>query len=136
MGGMNGDIGRWLSLASLLMGPGLLVIGLLTMAISRSRRARRVHTKAQVTGYKSGSVGGESTRHPQVEFRTADGRTVTGDQRVSVDIGWYPSGGVDIWYDPAEPQRFTSRRGWWDSPGMLLVIVGGVFTVVCVVLFH
>lgn len=137
MGGTNSHIGLWLALVAIVLGPGLLLAGLLGVAIGRSRRAGRVHTTGEVISYSLGYVGasGDATMHPQVRFQTADGRVVTGAQRVSVDIGWYPSGGVDVWYDASDPQRFTTSRGWWDSPGALLAIVGGVLTVVVAVLF-
>ena len=114
---------------ALLAGPGLLVLGLIGLLARSRRRSRWVRTTGAVTDYSHTWAGGtDSVSSPGVEFRTADGQMVRGRQQFAVDVGWYPTGDVQVWYDPRDPQRFSSSRGWWDGVPVLLVIVGTVFT--------
>lgn len=132
----NDNIGTWFVIVFVVLGPGILLLGVLALVLRARRRSRWVHTRGEVIDYTNvyaGRTMDASTMHPNLRFRASDGRLIEGRQKVAIDIGWYPTGTIQVWYDPQDPQRFVSSRGWWDSPGLLMVVFGGAVTLIGVV---
>lgn len=112
-----------------LVGAVLLVLGL-SMAVRRSRRRRDwTRTRGNVAGWRHSTVGSvdvsRSTSVPQVTFTTAEGREVTASLGYGVDLGIYPTGGeVDVWYDPADPERVQANVMGTGCVPYALVLLG------------
>lgn len=118
----------------LVLGPGLLCLGLLVLAVTARRRAQWVRTTGAVVGRQLGGTDGNT---PVIRFTTQGGRVVEGPQLPSVDIGIYPSGDATVWYDPTRPERFSAQVAWFDRPGLVLLAFATIFSVMAlVVLTH
>lgn len=109
------------------------LVGLVTvvagviLAVHRARRRRQwTRTRGTVTGWRHTMTGAENggISVPEVSFRTADGREVTASLPYGVNVGIYPTGGeVDVWYDPADPQRVQANvMGTGCLPYFLMVL--------------
>ena len=108
-----------------LVGLVVALIGVILAAHRARRRRQWTRTRGTVAGWRHtamGMDGGVSV--PQVSFRTADGREVTASLPYGVNVGIYPTGGeVDVWYDPADPQRVQANvMGTGCLPYVLIVL--------------
>jgi hypothetical protein len=92
-------------------------------------------TTAMVTGLRQGSSGGRPTYCLEVEFTTASGETVQADPDECSFPARYKTGdSLEVYYDPANPQRTSVKGGVAQTVGttflVMFGIVGGVFALI------
>ena len=108
-----------------------LVAGIAVALRQASRRRSWTRTEGTIVGFNH---SGESSL-PRVRFVADDGEVVEGEQNGAFDIGVYlPGGTVPVWYDPANPERFTARVRGSHASWTILVVIGVVMTLVGVLL--
>jgi hypothetical protein len=88
-----------------------------------------------VTSLRQGSSGGRTTYCPEVEFTTASGETVqAGLDECSMPAIYKTGDTIELYYDPANPQRTSIKGGVAQTVGtaflVMFGIVGGVFALI------
>lgn len=101
------------------LGPLVLVSALLHWVAGRSARKKLVKVTGRIGGWDhSGGVS-----NPIVEFLTRDGQPVQHRLAAAWDFGIYREKPVPVWYDPADPSRFSTEISFAGKPGLLLFLV-------------
>lgn len=104
----------------LAIGPLLFIGGVVHFVVARSIRGGRTKVTGAIVGWRH-SGGGTNVSTPTVQFTTRDGREVTRTLNGSVDIGIYREKPVPVWYDPEDPERFSTETTFLGKPGVFLI---------------
>ena len=86
-------------------------------------------TTATVTGLRQGSSGGRTTYCPEVEFTTASGETVqAGLDECSMPAAYETGDPIELYYDPASPQRTSVKGGVAQTVGTAFLVMFGIMS--------
>lgn len=118
-----------------LIGPLVMAVGIaLMLRGSRRQFEERTRVDGRVLRWDHKKVygrmpGAELRSLPVVAFTTPDGREIEAMPPYAADRGIYRTGqGVEVFYDPADPEDVRIRLGWLDRPWAMLVVAGGALT--------
>lgn len=102
------------------IGPLLFIGGVVHLLVARSIRGRRTKVTGAIIGWNH-SGAGTNVSTPTVQFTTRDGQEITRNLSGSVDIGIYREKPVPVWYDPDNPERFSTETPFLGKPGVFLI---------------
>lgn len=127
---MSPGVGVGIALMPLLIGLIFVGVGIGMLRTQRRNRSRWVPTTGTVTRWDHTPISSmdiDTVSLPVVDFVTHDGRPIQASPSSAVDVGIYRTGHtVDIWYDPANPQRIAVGSTSSTLLPILLIVIGVV----------